>query len=241
MLADPSPIESSALQLSRRPALILTVPIRRWIHGAGFGSCANIGRKALSPVRLAVKHAVTLIARILVFPAACLAGFGRWHEPYIFFANAMALIPGILGSYLRVAYYRFTLERTGNDCHIGFGSYFAHSSASLGDKVGIGAYCVLGQVDIGEDSLLASHVQILSGSRQHRRDADGRLTDEGRSFRRIAVGRQCWIGAGAIVTADLGSGVTVGPASVISQAVGDGATVSGNPARNFALVVKPVA
>jgi virginiamycin A acetyltransferase len=191
-------------------------------------------------VRLFVKRAVTLIARILVFPAACLAGFGRWHEPYIFFANALALIPGIVGSYLRVAYYSFTLDRTGKDCHIGFGSYFAHSAASLGDKVGIGAYCVLGQCDIGEGTLLGSRVQILSGSRQHRRDADGRLTDEGRSFQRIAVGEQCWIGAGAIVTADLGRAVTVGPASVVSQAVSDGGTVSGNPARNFGLVVKPV-
>jgi virginiamycin A acetyltransferase len=191
-------------------------------------------------VRLVAKYVVNLIARILVFPAACLAGFGRWHEPYLFFAHAYALIPGIVGSYLRVAYYGFTLDRTGKDCHIGFGSYFAHSAASLGDKVGIGAYCVLGQCDIAEDTLLGSHVQILSGSRQHRRDKDGRLTDEGRSFQRIAVGEQCWIGAGAIVTADLGRGVTVGPASVVSQAVSDRATVSGNPARNFALVVKPV-
>ncbi len=192
-------------------------------------------------LRLFAKQAVTLVARILVFPAACLAGFGRWHEPYIFFANAMALIPGIPGSYLRVAYYSFALDRTGTDCHIGFGSYFAHSAASLGNRVGIGAYCVLGQCDIGEGSLLGSQVQILSGSRQHRRGADGTLTDEGRSFRRITVGEECWIGAGAIVTADLGKGVTVGPASVVSQAVPDGATVSGNPARNFAFVVKPVA
>ncbi len=191
-------------------------------------------------MRLFVKRAVILFSRILVFPSACLAGFGRWHEPYIFFANALALIPGIVGSYLRVAYYSFTLDRIGTDCHIGFGSYFAHSAASLGDKVGIGSYCVLGHCDIGEGTLLGTCVQILSGSRQHRREPDGRLTDEGRSFQRIAVGAQCWIGAGAIVTADLGSGVSVGPASVVSQAVTDGGTVSGNPARNFGLVVKPV-
>ncbi len=151
----------------------------------------------------------------------------------------MALVPGILGSYLRVAYYGFTLSQVGRDCHIGFGSFFAHSRASLGDKVGIGAYCVLGQCDIGEGTLLASHVQILSGSRQHRRDERGRLTDEGRSFQRVAIGAQCWIGAGAIVTADLGEGVTVGPGSVVSQNVPPGATVSGNPARNFGMVIKP--
>jgi acetyltransferase-like isoleucine patch superfamily enzyme len=190
-------------------------------------------------VRSIVKQVARGIARVLVFPAACLAGFGRWHEPYVFFANTMALIPGIVGSYFRVAYYGLTLESVGRDCHIGFGTYFAHSSASLGDKVGIGSYCVLGQVDIGQGTLLASRVQILSGSRQHRRDDLGKLTDEGRAFRRIAVGANCWIGAGAILTADLGEGVTVGPGSVISQNVPQGATVSGNPARNFAFVVKP--
>ena len=191
-------------------------------------------------MRLFVKQVATGVAQILVFPAACLAGFGRWHESYLFFANAMALIPGILGSYLRVAYYRFTLTSSGRDCHIAFGSYFAHSSSSLGAKVGIGPYCVLGQVDIGAGTLLGSSVQILSGSRQHRRDESGRQHEGRLPFRRIAIGEQCWIGAGAIVMADLGEGATVGPGSVVSQDVPKGATVSGNPARNFASLMKPV-
>jgi virginiamycin A acetyltransferase len=181
-----------------------------------------------------------LVAKILVFPAVCSSRFGRWHEPYLLFANTMALIPGILGSYLRVAYYDFTLDQVGPGCHIGFGTYFAHSKSSLGARVGIGSYCVLGQVDIGEGTLLASHVQILSGTRQHVRDKAGRLTDEGRIFRRISIGPQCWIGGGAIVMADLGEKVTVGPGSVVQSDVPAGGNVSGNPARNFAMVVKSV-
>jgi len=187
-----------------------------------------------------LKQLAVLMARIVVLPAACLAGFGRWHELFTLFAQGYATVPGILGSYLRVAYYKWTLDGVGKDCHIGFGSYFAHAKASMGDDVGMGAYCVLGQVDLGEGTLLASHVQILSGSRQHKRDESGKLTDEGRMFRRIKVGTQCWIGAGAIITADLGDGATVGPGSVVAQNVPAGATVSGNPARNFAVVVKPV-
>lgn len=172
-----------------------------------------------------------LAARILVFPAACVAGFGRWHEGYLFCAQSMANVPGILGSYLRIAYYGFTLDGAGKDSQIGFGSYFAHSSASFGDNVGIGAYCVLGQADIGEGTELASHVQIVSGTKQHRRDESGRLTDEGRVFRRIKVGAHSWIGAGAIVMADLGEGVTVGAGSVVTKDVPKGATVVGNPAK----------
>jgi virginiamycin A acetyltransferase len=191
-------------------------------------------------VRSFAKRLFTIAARILVFPAACLAGFGRWHELYLFFAHTLAIVPGIVGSYLRVAYYRFTLDRAGPDCHMAFGSYFAHSSSSLGARVGIGSYCVLGQVDIGQGTLLASHVQVLSGSRQHMRDDVGNLTDEGRRFRRISIGPQCWIGAGAIIMADVGAKANVAPGSVVSQDVPQGASISGNPARNFSLVINPL-
>jgi acetyltransferase-like isoleucine patch superfamily enzyme len=169
-----------------------------------------------------------------------LAGFGRWHEPFLFFAHLMALMPGIPGSYLRVAYYAFTLEGVGSDCHIAFGSFFAHSRASLGNRVGVGAYCVLGQVDIGEGTQCASLVQVLSGRRQHRRDAQGRLTDEGRIFRRISIGAHCWIGGGAIIMADVGDKATVGSGSVVAQDVPEGAVVSGNPARSLSVEVKPL-
>lgn len=181
-------------------------------------------------VKSFAKQLAMLIARILVLPAACIAAFGRWPTGYLFCAQTMATIPGILGSYLRVAYYGFTLDSAGKDSQIGFGSYFAHSSASFGDSVGVGAYCVLGQVDIGSGTELASHVQIVSGSKQHRRDEEGKLTDEGRSFRRIKVGTYCWIGAGAIVMADLGDSVTVGAGAVVSRDVAKGLTVAGNPA-----------
>jgi acetyltransferase-like isoleucine patch superfamily enzyme len=195
------------------------------------------GRASL---RSLAKLLANAVARILVFPAACLAGFGRWREPYQFFAHTMALMPGLPGNYLRAAYYFFTLNSVGRNCHIAFGSFFAHSNASIGDHVGIGAYCVLGRVDIGEGSLLAGHVQVLSGQRQHQRDEAGHLTDEGRVFRRISIGAHCWIGAGAIVAADVGAKATVGPGSVVAQDVPEGATVSGNPARNFSVVLKPL-
>jgi acetyltransferase-like isoleucine patch superfamily enzyme len=152
----------------------------------------------------------------------------------------MALLPGLPGNYLRAAYYSFTLTSVGRDCHIAFGSFFSHSSASLGDRVGIGAYCVLGQVDIGEGTLFASQIQVLSGRKQHRRDEVGHLTDEGRVFRRVSIGAHCWIGAGAIIMADIGDKATVGSGSVVTQDVPEGATVSGNPARNLSTEVKPL-
>jgi virginiamycin A acetyltransferase len=168
---------------------------------------------------------------LLVLPAACLALFGRFHGGFIFWAQALALAPGDLGSYLRVAFYSLTLERCGPDNHIALGSYFSHAQASMGARVGIGAYCVLGQVDFGDRTMVASGVQILSGAGQHVRDAQGQLTDRGRIFRRLSVGSDCWIGAASVIMADLGAHVTVAAGSVVSRDVPRGATVAGNPSR----------
>lgn len=190
-------------------------------------------------LRSVLKRLAEIAARIAVFPAACLAGFGRWHQLYLFCAQLLAIVPGMPGSYIRVAYYRFTLDGVGPNCHIAIGSYFAHAASSLGARVGIGSYCVLGHVDIGEGTLLASGVHVLSGSRQHLRDDQGRLTDEGQTFRRISIGPHCWIGAVAVIMADVGAGATVAPGSVVSQNVPPGASLFGNPARNFSMVVKP--
>jgi acetyltransferase-like isoleucine patch superfamily enzyme len=101
----------------------------------------------------------------------------------------------------------------------------------MGNRVGIGAYCVLGQVSLGDGTIMATGVQIISGSRQHLRDEHGHLTDVGRNFDRIKIGQECWLGAGAIVMADLGDMVTVALGSVVFRDVPSGAMVAGNPAR----------
>ncbi len=178
-----------------------------------------------------VKGASRAAAIFLVFPAACIALFGHFYGGFIFFAQALAFVPGVPGSYLRVAFYSLTLDRCGTDCNIAVGSYFSHAEASLGDRVGIGAYCVLGQVDLGDGAQVASCVQILSGANQHVRDPQGQLTDEGRIFRRLTVGPDCWIGAASVIMASLGGQVTVAAGSVVSRDVPPGATVAGNPSR----------
>ncbi len=181
-------------------------------------------------MRKIAKGIFVAIARLLALPAACLAGFGRWREPFDFFANAFALVPGMPGSYLRVAYYTMTLRSVGANCHIGFGAYFSHPGASLGNGAGVGSYSIIGRASIGDGTLLASHVQIPSGTKQHRRDEEGRLTDEGRAFHPISIGANCWLGASCIVMADVGDKCTIGAGAVVTKPVPPGATVFGNPA-----------
>jgi len=148
------------------------------------------------------------------------------------FAQALATAPGILGDYLRIAYYRLTLKECALGSRIQFGSFFAHPQAKVGRGVYIGSYCVLGRTEIGDRTQVASGVQILSGKRQHSRDSAGSIqgSDQG-EFTTISIGQDCWIGAAAVVMADVGAGSTVGAGSVVTNAVPPGTVAVGSPAR----------
>lgn len=179
-----------------------------------------------------VKRIVQAVAMVAALPCAALAGFGRFTGGFEFFAHALALAPGLPGSYLRVAYYAMTLRSCSLECHIGMGSFFAHSHASVGRRVYIGMLCVLGQTDIGERTQIASGVQILSGGRQHGRNEDGRITgaEEG-AFELVPIGANCWIGAGSIIMAEVGEGTTIGAGSVVTRPIPPRCVAVGNPAR----------
>jgi acetyltransferase-like isoleucine patch superfamily enzyme len=127
-----------------------------------------------------------------------------------------------------------TLRSCSRDCEISFGAFFAHSQAAVGRWAGIGPYCVIGRAVIGEGTRLGPAVQILSGGQQHKRDSEGRLTDEGRKFEEIVIGEHCWIGASAVVLANVGDRSTVAAGSVVVKPVAPGIVVGGNPARPLA-------
>ena len=83
---------------------------------------------------------------------------------------------------------------------------------------------------------MGSHVQVLSGTRQHRRDNEGHL-QEG-TFSEVEIGPECWIGSSSVITADVGAGATLGAGAVVLSPVAPGAAVSGNPARPIPMFSK---
>lgn len=179
-----------------------------------------------------LKKLVNGIALVLMFPVAALTGFGRTETMFQLCAQGVALIPGKPGDYLRAAYYFLTLRQATLSIRISFGSFFAHSSATVGEGVYIGAYCVLGKCSIGDRTQIASQVQILSGARQHVRNEAGQLlgAEEG-VFASVRVGQDCSLGASAIVMADVGTGTTVGAGAVVTRPIPSNVVAVGNPAR----------
>lgn len=103
----------------------------------------------------------------------------------------------------------------------------------LGDDVFMNFGCVLLDVcpiRIGSGSQIGPAVQIYAAD--HPRDAASRAAGL-ESGKPVTVGRNVWIGGGAILLpgVTIGDDAVVGAGSVVTRDVAAGATVAGNPAR----------
>lgn len=140
-------------------------------------------------------------------------------------SESLARRPGLLGIATRQAFYRATLAAAGRDIHFGFMTVFSKTAATLGDRVYLGRFCTVGWVTVGDDAKIADGVQLLSGGRHHM------AKREDVTHTSITIGAGAWIGAGAVVMADVGAGAAVGAGAVVTRPVAAGATVAGVPAK----------
>ena len=83
-------------------------------------------------------------------------------KPFGFFSQLLSLIPGTIGSYLRVGFYRLTMTHCAPDIYIGFATLFAQADTEIYKGVYIGPQCNIGQSIIEQNCLLGSGVHILS-------------------------------------------------------------------------------
>jgi|SRR5271155_688493 len=107
-------------------------------------------------LRNIAKTCAQAAALLIVLPFAAVTGFGRLASLFQTAGQFFSLMPGLPGDYLRVAYYVLTLRRCSIRSRISIGSFFAHSSATVGEGFYIGAYYILGVCDIGERTQIAS-------------------------------------------------------------------------------------
>ncbi len=144
----------------------------------------------------------------------------------------LSLVPGKIGNWVRLGYYYPTLEDCGWNAYIGFGALIPHRKSRIGKRVVVGAYCIIGTVTIEDDVLIASRVSIPSGKHQHVvQEKDALVTSAELQFNRLRIGRNTWIGEGALILADIGENCTVAAGSVVTKNVADNCNVFGNPAR----------
>ena len=109
---------------------------------------------------------------------------------------------------------------------------FAAVGARIEDNVYIGPNCHIGLAHIERDVLIAPAVHIPSGPATHGiSDPLIPIRNQPGRHRCVRIGAGTWIGAAAVVMADVGCGSVVGAGSVVTQPVPDGVIAGGIPAK----------
>jgi acetyltransferase-like isoleucine patch superfamily enzyme len=187
-------------------------------------------------MKRAAKALANGLALILVLPAVLVCRLGILvlgpAKAFPGWSQALSLVPGLSGAYLRRAFYRLVLPRCGADAFLSFGTIFSHPTAQVGRNVYTGAYCCLGDITLEDDVLLGSHVSVANGAAQHGIDRlDVPIREQPGVWQRVTVGRDSWVGDRAVILADVGRHCVIGGGSVVTRPIPDYAVAAGVPAR----------
>lgn len=148
------------------------------------------------------------------------------------FSQFLSLLPGQVGSYLRIGFYRLTMQNCHQNSVISFATLFTQCETEIGEGVYIGPQSNIGKCQIGSNCLLGSGVHIMSGKTQHNfSDLDVPIKDQGGEFTKIIVGEDSWIGNGTLIMANIGRHCIVGAGSVVIDDIEDYSIFAGNPAK----------
>jgi acetyltransferase-like isoleucine patch superfamily enzyme len=147
-------------------------------------------------------------------------------------SQTLALIPGIVGQYLRRAFLIWVLDYCHPSVTVEFGTIFSKAAARLEENVYIGPRCHLGWVFIERDVLVAAGVHIPSGQMTHGTDdLETPIREQPGSLRMVRIGARSWIGSAAVVMADVGCDTVVGAGAVVTKPIPDRVFAAGVPAR----------
>lgn len=130
---------------------------------------------------------------------------------------------------------RQMLDRCGTNVDVNRGAWFGSGKGvELGDRSGIGLDClIMGPVTIGDDVMMGPRCVILAQNHETSSVAEPMNAQGFQEERRVVIGDDVWIGAGATILPGraIGSGSIVAAGSVVTRDVPPMAVVGGNPAR----------
>lgn len=192
-------------------------------------------------MRYQLKRTIKNIFLLLIIPlyAVCcfLSLFGNRDGTFQSFSQALSLIPGKVGIYIRAAFYRLACPDTSDEVLIGFLTVLSHRDTSIHEGVYIGPQCNIGKCTIGKNTLLGSGVHILSGNQQHDfSNSKIPIQSQGGKYTKIKIGEDCWIGNSAVLLAGVSNKSIVAAGSVLTRPIEElGAIWGGNPAAKISL------
>jgi acetyltransferase-like isoleucine patch superfamily enzyme len=146
--------------------------------------------------------------------------------------QALSLVPGVIGQYVRNAFLRRVLAHCAPTAAIEFGTIFSNVGARIDDHVYIGPMCHIGLAHLGHDVLIGAAVHIPSGPDTHGiDDLNVPIREQPGRVQLVTIGAGSWIASGAIVMADVGPNSVIGAGSVVTKALEGAIIAAGAPAR----------
>jgi virginiamycin A acetyltransferase len=197
---------------------------------------ANVPLAPHTGWRESVKAAARLAALVVVSPfllwhwlCARLIGADRALEGS---SEALSLLPGLIGQYLRRAFLTWTLAECHPTAAICFGVLFSKGGARIGPNVYIGPRCHIGLAHIERDALLAAGVHVTSGARTHGIDDPSRpIREQTGVTSAVRIGAGAWIGSSAVIMAEVGNGSVIGAGAVVTRPLPSLVVAAGVPAK----------
>jgi virginiamycin A acetyltransferase len=147
-------------------------------------------------------------------------------------SQALAILPGVVGEYVRRAFLARVLAHCHHTATISWGTLFSQTGARLDENVYIGPSCHIGLAHLERNVLLGSGVHVPSGPATHGTAVvDVPIRDQSGQRTMVRIGAGSWIGNGAIVLADVGRDTVVGAGAVVTHPLPDRVVAAGVPSR----------
>lgn len=143
----------------------------------------------------------------------------------------IAFIPGKLGIFTRMLWYKISLKKCGKKLFMEFGSMITYKESEVGNHVYMGAFSQADLVNIGHDALIAYNI-IISGKKHMHGTAKNKIMrlQEGK-IRKITIEDDVWIGSGALVFEDVSKGTIIGTGSFVNKKFEPYSIIGGVPAK----------
>jgi virginiamycin A acetyltransferase len=187
-------------------------------------------------MRELAKAALRGLATVVVVPALASYGLRRLVlgdvRAFEGSVQALALLPGLAGQYLRRAFLARTMVRCAPSACLQFGTLLSDPRARIDEHVYVGPRCHLGWVHLERDVLLAAGVHVPSGATGHGfTDLDTPIREQPAVKTCVRIGEGTWVGSAAVIMADVGRHCVIGAGAVVTRPIPDHAIAAGSPAR----------
>lgn len=157
--------------------------------------------------------------------------FKLFYFPFV--SEFISRIPFSIGWKFRRAVYHQLLPAIAPDTILHYGVKIEDRKTSFGKDTWVSSGCYLDYVIIKDHVLIGPNAILLSGGKHHRTDnLDIPIKLQGNTEKKpIHIDNGAWIGAGAIIMADIGHDAIIGAGAVVTKPVPPYAVAAGNPAK----------